>query len=153
MSVATTELRVSTVSGVAAEVDFDMVSDIPAGLDDMIMPDFAAGAEAAEETEITTYRRELMTLSCINGDSSGAKMYLNYYLLSQRSTLAEESGFENTYGVMIVEEYQDNRPYISEVSDLCPVRGDVVDFINILSENRVTATTLYDVAYDWVSMR
>jgi len=85
-------------------------------------------------------------------------MRLNYYLISQKSGATDENNENNendsgnSFGVMIEEIYQ-NKTNKNSIDDLCPVREEVVDFIDCLRTNRVTAATLYDVAYDWISVR
>jgi hypothetical protein len=101
--------------------------------------------------------RELISSVYIYIDRTVGDMRLKYYLLSQETEAGtidsvKEPEFGYAYGVMIEEFYQD-RVYTSDIKDLCPVRKDVVDFIDTLHRNQVTATSLHDVAQDWVLSR
>ena len=99
--------------------------------------------------------KELIITMPFKEDGSAEDMSLNYYLLSQKNDSGDEcgeSGFEYSYGVRVEENHCDSTS-ASEVGDLCPVRDEVVTFINMLQKCRVTTTTLYDVAVDWISMR
>ena len=96
--------------------------------------------------------RELMYNISLEGEKTAGDVNLNYFLTKQANGLEKEYGFENTYGVMI-EESCHNAAIISEINDLCPIKEEVVEFINSLQRNRVTSTTLHDVAQDWVTMR
>ena len=96
--------------------------------------------------------RELMFSIHFDQDESADDMQLNYYLLSQKNDIGEESQYKYTYGIMIEESCNDIANS-TEINDLCPIREEVIGFISALQKNQVTAATLYDVAYDWVSSR
>ena len=98
------------------------------------------------------YNKEFMFNISVDGETPAGEIDLNYFLVSQTNELEKEFGFKHSYGVMIEENYHDVAN-ISTITDLCPVKEEVIEFINSLQKNQVTSTTLHDVAQDWVATR
>ena len=96
--------------------------------------------------------QELMYSVSLDGEEFKDETRLNYYLLCEKTDAGEGCAFENSFGVMIEEICRGSaRKY--KIDDICPVRDEVVSFIDDLQMHRVTSATLYDVAYDWISER
>ena len=99
-----------------------------------------------------TDKRKLMFSISFEGEKPAGDIALNYYLLTQKNKLQEESGIKYTYGVMI-ERKNRMSAHVSRVNDLCSDRKEMISFIDSLQRNKVTSVTLPDVALDWVSAR